>query len=697
MVQAKESPLLNMRASFIGPLIRMNRGYPHNSTPFNKDIWFNILSFLLSARDLNNVARVSKYIEVMVNEYDLQKHCNEVNLRTSRFTSLTKENTLTVETLTAGWLLGDRLLRQLVKCPVGNFSKDIYHLWTIELMSEFFNSARNGFLNNGYLRVLLITALIRQSASLLSKLLISSRVKKSLFGDSPKTLDDIVEPSSIFLYGYLAHHYPIIDLQDTEVEYKQAIISLRHQVVSSVVGYEQCEDFLNSVYYDRNFCIALYQDLTVTIQFLVRAKMAGFQFHEVAFFPSLSLALRRWLGSESLSTDQFKLFLDYINEIHQTLIHQEQDTLSRCLSVLHQHTDRVSYLEALRRICKIKKSCNVAMSISTATLKALMTETSIYTLKYEDFQTGYELLAILLNFALSPESAKRIYRCFTSKVRINSKLAVEKSERLKFNECFQLILTLSPEMLNFIIDDTADATHWAVWHYLLSADLDQLNSFLQLLQKVNLPLLELMKQSLITLEDLLLRMKIAQVEELGRVVSFCRGFVFTRELVVHLINFASDRNVAEYQEFFAKVGRRESVSDELLFMLSLDSAICLKSGICVHLIRAIGLQGFNFWTVVEEGRELVVDTLSQLEKSNPEGANKLVDLIQRTIHQGRSTSQRVSLGLNTLSLINQNTLSFFQSARNKRRWQDGDQAAHSQSANDDDQNSETYAAGFNGK
>lgn len=154
--------------------------------PWPRDVLFSICKRLQS-RELGRVARVDHTADRCVIEVALQDYCDFINQQRSIFVK-PDENPLTLTKLREHWQHGDQQLRRLIACrfyPVNSSLK----LWSKTFLRTAWNSAQNSYLNNPYLRDLIIAVSVQHEVGAEQLLVVTAT-----------RLNDFHDPSAIALY-----------------------------------------------------------------------------------------------------------------------------------------------------------------------------------------------------------------------------------------------------------------------------------------------------------------------------------------------------------------------------------------------------------------------------------------------------------------------------------------------------------------
>lgn len=146
----------------------------------------------IGRRDRSRSAIVSKETEDALNTLVFDQYCDFINKQLKNVGKLTDQNCLTVSKLKQHWQYGDRLLRLLINARIDASYKNKLSSWYDTLLATIHTPNENTFLQNPYLRDLVVLLIIKQwdihKASSLKFLNILN-------------FENLDDPSAIFLYA----------------------------------------------------------------------------------------------------------------------------------------------------------------------------------------------------------------------------------------------------------------------------------------------------------------------------------------------------------------------------------------------------------------------------------------------------------------------------------------------------------------
>lgn len=653
---------MKQRAELIGPLKEVTVEIPRNSSILPKEIWFKIFN-LLTIRELGRLASVLKYFEAIVNAYELQQYCKVAELRNNRFRAPEAKELLTAEKLSSGWPWSARKLRLLLQYAAGNNSSTVIH-FVDEIVANFFDTNTNGFLNNPYLRNLLVCGAIKAKSSLLdfltskqwSSFPLHTQVGFVILDGPPTDLESIVEPSSAFLYEYL---YKNLSEKQTDANRKQ-VVAVCVQIVRKFIGQSSLKPLLFHALSDNAFVVCFYLQPETTIKFLLEAKKMSLNFEKIKWFSSLSPAMQEWLAQGHLESSIIEFFLGIQpTQFDTNLPHTDQDLLVGQLERLDKKLHKL-YLKALLKIYQDKIKRRRALNSDPDKLKVLCDEVIKYQLDLRQVSEGEELLAILISFNFLPEKLAFLKAFFIAKIKRDQwGRCLPEDSTFNYNKVCELFLKLSDETAGFIINDRDgyDLFQSNLRKELLRLSFGGLYHFLTILPCINPQIMSFCQQSLITMENLG-SLKPDTIAELSVMLTFCESFVITLDLMTRLISFClQHKKLISYQDFFVAHNINEPLEEQLVFMLASDPGYFVKSAPCGRLIKKIGLANFNAWPVIREHSQTIILTLEQAEQVDPAYCESLIELIHTAIQQG--SLQDLSFSVRNNSCLREKRLSLF--------------------------------------
>lgn len=592
-------------------------------------------------RDRSRSVIVSKETEHSLNTLAFEQYCDFIHQQLKKVDKLTDQNCLTVSKLKQHWQFGDRLLRLLINFRVDDSYKNKLSSWYDTLLATIHNPNENTYLQNPYLRDLVIALIIKQwDISKASTLTFLSRLN----------FEDLDDPSAIFLYAKIVIHVASVNNQ-----VKATVLNALKKYCSVIFS----PKFLTPINEVMIMC-CLYQCYLrpeVMVPYLKKVSTFSSVFSTMAhrtgdpqtFIKIPSIAARNWI----LSCDRKKFFV-VLREF--SMLFQEDfdvhfwDDLCRQLKEMTE-SEIETYLFAYRftvggfpLVVRLHRKraieiCQKLPLIPVAEVKEIL-KTANETFEWlipQKRERGREaiqrqinlgkMLRLALNTGTKHVTIELLNEIFNS----DDKFQHHKKNDDVIDNLETLAVYIDEQCLNFITTPTNamgrdDQT--LIITYLKETNGKEFYFCLNALRELTeYELTFLLTEKMLGLSELMALSK-KERRRFFDILSIIPVEQLTGAMVDTLYCSLPQLHLDEYRRLLQENQVEMTSEFELVrFMLLKDSAALIQSSACLQLMTKIGLANFNRCSVIYVNYFCLINYLDAVFNRAPEKLPGLIDVI----------------------------------------------------------------------